>query len=1131
MDQIYELDFWDAARIGWQIKFYLPEYSGAIETLKGGPTPLQFDFQNGDDDYADPFRPTQAKITIKSGQNWEFTDLFPADIMNCWVEIYQGLDSDAVLYWTGWIDPSQYEEPYDVPPFYLTITCVDGLSYLADIKYVEVENSDGTYAFYEDRALESNIIYNILSKIGYTEFNEFVNFYEAQMNAGAAYSPMNQLLLENDRFYDMSCEEVLIEVLKKFRAVIRQSDGVFEIFRPVELHNTSILGRHFTSATASSPISVSPRQYIHRTATHKESALRQIPGGITRQINPAKKININQEYGSRDSWINNYDLHVDTYDPATRKFENWVSYSPFGDPIIPISNLVPKEDNGVALDIFNRLQQEFGTYTKQTDTDEMFKIEFEYGFYNTVVTPKNQIYASFMLAQGFGDNTKYLTDSGQEEHELEWADVFLGYYAHTDKEDGVGYGWSGWKTATFTCKSIPMTAPITIYLTNRYSEDVYVAFRNVKFSAGTTELSKITYERTFWERIKTGRWASWGNRIPYWRRGTRYVLKSKYKEVDNVVEATYNPRTNVINGDVLDFDFMLGDIVKESTPAIKGDTGLTNNIEQFAGSLAILSPQAVSAAVQTWISQNYAAFEYVDVLISYDENSDGISRILFRAAVSGVDFSGAAAAIGSMTGDVDGEAYTIIANKAGARHLIELTITGSSGSGLLTINGVARTMNFYGTSIDETIQHFVDLYGAAWLPITIEMNSAYDALLIHGDDEGNTFTYSWSASGLSASETYKVTGSSMGRRTDAVEITGTSGIASISCCGVTRIFTFSLDLSTPSSEWGTSDESTDLFPFKPLLQIIGDEIATQYNRIRQFIQMPIIERITDVYSGLYINGSIIDTQNEYDGEPRVFVINRGSFDVRNRKWELDLVEIIPVIALQPEIEPSVIPSYESSEALESTEISSEDFGVLLNHIDTIADGRYGATMFASFEYTSGEAKTANIKYYFSSDAAGELAVTIETTVEIEFASGTHTKIIPGISYPTYTGKYLQVYLEDDIDEFISSNEFDSVLIVLNHIDTISSPQEPLSEITPDVTFSTTTTGGSLTVTIYWNIRNASDQIIASGSQSLAFSTGTADKTFTLVGTPSGEHEDCTLNIGFSAGSKTAISNTFTIAMI
>lgn len=1134
MDQQYELRWWDLARCAWCAKFFVPSYAGAVEQLQGSGHPVVMEYQNGDDDFSDPYRPTQAKIEIKVGENWKFLDLFGPDIMSCWVEIYQGVDSDETLFFRGWVDPSQYEEPYDVPPYYLTITVVDGLSYLQDIKYAITENSDGTYDYYEDRELESTILWDIFSKIGVTEYNEYINLFAIEMAMTSANTPINQLLLERDRFYDMSCADVLIAILSKWRAVLRMNtDGVFEIFRPVDLWRGLVYGRHWTSATANSAISSSPIQYIHRTATHQESALIQVPGGVQMQINPAKKININQEYGSRESWLDNHILHRDSYDVYTQRFEKWTSITAGGYPVpLPISDILPREDEGVCLRRNANISQVFGDYARLAGEDELFKIEFEYGFYNTVATPKDGVIAHFLIVQ----STKQLYKSATEDTELVWSNYYsTPIFLSTEPIDDFGYGWSGWKTGGYSFKGLPFSTTLTIQFYNGYSSVVHVCIKNIRFVAASSELSKITYKRSAWERIKASRFKltqyGWGFIF-----ADKYTLKDKYGEVDTITENTYNPICSVSKGSVLDYDFILGDIVKQSSPSHKGDTGITNNLEQFAGSLAIQAPESPEVAIQRFISTYGASFIPYGAELSYEENSAGVSMILFKAVVPGVDF-GAAAAISSINGDIVADAYTITANQAGTRQLVEFTITGSSGYVNITINGITRSMMYYAESIEETIQHWIDLYAYLFYPVILDINSTYTALLITGDEEGNSFTYSVSNNGLTATESYYVAASAIGRRTDAIEISGTNGWAYISCAGNNnKVFSFGIAITVPSSEWCAGDNSSDAFPYKPLLQIIGDELAAQHSRTKFLIQMPIIERITGVKSGLNINGCIIDTQNKLNGTPRKFVINRGSFDIRHRKWELDLVELLPYEGVQEEIIPEPLPESsdippedESSEGTPPP--SSEDFGVVLNHVDTIASGRYGTAMTVSFEYNAAEARTANVRYYFSSDSAGAIPVTATTAVEVDFVAGTHTEYLSGITYPVSTAKYLNIYLEDDTDEHVISNSFDSVLIVFNHIDTISSPQGTGMEIDPAPSYSCTVSGGSLTVTVYWNIRNSSSQIVQSGSESFAFSTGTSDKQFTAVDCPSSDYEDCTFNIGFSAGSNAATSNTFTVASI
>ena len=53
--------------------------------------------------------------------------------------------------------------------------------------------------------------------------------------------------------------------------------------------------------------------------------------------------------------------------------------------------------------------------------------------------------------------------------------------------------------------------------------------------------------------------------------------------------------------------------------------------------------------------------------------------------------------------------------------------------------------------------------------------------------------------------------------------------------------------------------------------------------------MPILE--TEKALAINILGNFQDTVNTYGSGVRLFMMNRGEFDVRNRKWNIDLAEI------------------------------------------------------------------------------------------------------------------------------------------------------------------------------------------------------------------------------------------------
>jgi hypothetical protein len=64
----------------------------------------------------------------------------------------------------------------------------------------------------------------------------------------------------------------------------------------------------------------------------------------------------------------------------------------------------------------------------------------------------------------------------------------------------------------------------------------------------------------------------------------------------------------------------------------------------------------------------------------------------------------------------------------------------------------------------------------------------------------------------------------------------------------------------------------------------------QFNRPKQFLDLPIME-ITKQATALKLTGSFQDSINIVNNHLRVFIINRGIFNIKYRTWKFDLIEI------------------------------------------------------------------------------------------------------------------------------------------------------------------------------------------------------------------------------------------------
>lgn len=122
-----------------------------------------------------------------------------------------------------------------------------------------------------------------------------------------------------------------------------------------------------------------------------------------------------------------------------------------------------------------------------------------------------------------------------------------------------------------------------------------------------------------------------------------------------------------------------------------------------------------------------------------------------------------------------------------------------------------------------------------------------------------------------------------------------------------------------TTAWHTQDASPkeDI----PLMNLILNEIAEQYACPRQMLQIHLQE--TSEAPAINIIGNFQDNLNKKGLVNRIFVMNRGKFNVRERTWDLDLVEIYPLEEVVPiySVTPSSI-SVDNQEQYKVIEILS-----------------------------------------------------------------------------------------------------------------------------------------------------------------------------------------------------------------
>jgi len=374
----------------------------------------------------------------------------------------------------------------------------------------------------------------------------------------------------------------LLIILKSYNAIIKQKDGILDIYRPFDLINNEIDGRYFSGYVDKDHITKTPDQLLSRTGALTN--ISDVEGGGLFFQDPAKKITMHQDFGNKESWIDNWKFSVEDYNSNIAKFKNWIDIDT---DVQHISKFSIKDENGCALGRFLTLgspsvEQTFGINSFQSFEDK-YIIDLSINWYNDTGSSTSASDLSITIQQGI----YYLTIISDEE--AEWTvtpSTLFSYFPSTfygagnEIPEGFGNGWINIKrefSFLLDDGDILITLkPQVAYL------DIYNCYKEIKFYASNYQilekkLTRSLKQRIIWNSGVDGSFISLRNKY--------YSIK--YKEaIENIVEDTII-REIANNGLDLDFDYVIGDIIKSSSPAKSGDVGIDNILEQFAGAITI----------------------------------------------------------------------------------------------------------------------------------------------------------------------------------------------------------------------------------------------------------------------------------------------------------------------------------------------------------------------------------------------------------------------------------------------------------------------------------------------------------------------------------------------------------------
>lgn len=756
----YRCEFIDNGGLVWKWDFQWDGYSGDVIDMQGTGDPGMYEALSDTDDILDnPIKGTQVKLKVYAEENLDYEDFFTVKDMEVKCLIYAGSN----LFFSGYVQSRTYSEPYDGAPYWVEITAICGLALLKKHKY---DDSGSTY--YGHKFISEIIMDDILDKIDYNKFHEIINIYDSDINSAVGDSPLDQILLDRIRFADMSCYEVLSYILMSFNAVIRQAEGEFYIYRPLELrHGTSYCRTYTTTSTLKSDSTIDVVKYIDRTGTATE--LHSHNGGVKMLLIPAKKIILHQDLGYKESWLKNYKFDSIDLDLSYGLIPtHWEPTNITPGCIFPVSKYDPSSKGGIAIGPYNTyptlssyISQEIGNNAIIAAGDVMI-LEFEYQWFNFEASAKTpQFY--FSVVGGL-----YSLDEIDGSY-AEWVIPAV----NMSIQESVDPGSSGWQTWKRIISSLDVNGPITVTLYCLDNPDnIFIGVKNIRLTVVNDSISIKKTSRRLYGNLRKG-YSSW--KIDYQR---------EYTDIAEVVQKDIEV-TNSIEGDEIERDYIIGDV-------LNSDVNINNITEQFSG--------ATVRAVKQY-------------------------------------------------------------------RVDEITLTGTYGRARVTVNRINATAVWladWGTDLTATAALFVTTF--------FEL---YDAANITLTSSGATLIFTSQVLGM--------------------EYEGDSAVLNlVGDLGGTVAYTTAAHGSVlyPTTEWARRgvSEATGL------LKIIAAEVAEQRSRVRQFLSLP----VWDMYSGdtdphITPIGIYIDPIN-YISPPgtlaRQFAFLRGYYDMLNRHWDIDIVELV-----------------------------------------------------------------------------------------------------------------------------------------------------------------------------------------------------------------------------------------------
>ena len=297
----YRIEYQDTEDVNHKLDIDEDGYVGSVIEINGN---IFLDYAQTEN-LLEPIRGNGLRIDLEADDNQTFNELFESSERTYLVE-YQ---RNSIVLFNGWINPDGYYESFVNDRWVVSLDCVDGLSFLDSLSYV----NNTTGLFFTGKQSQLEVIVNCLKRTGINEnINTNIDIYYTGLST--SLDVLDNVYVNTERFVKddgetiMSCLEVLKDTLEPYAACITMYEGEWFIYKPNQIYADSTptffrydyTGAALSPTTATKDISVDLGSQIdsfdiHHANTNQSKTIDRGLGAFR----------INYKYGFSEAFLSN----------------------------------------------------------------------------------------------------------------------------------------------------------------------------------------------------------------------------------------------------------------------------------------------------------------------------------------------------------------------------------------------------------------------------------------------------------------------------------------------------------------------------------------------------------------------------------------------------------------------------------------------------------------------------------------------------------------------------------------------------------------------------------------------------------------------------------------------------------